>query len=1288
MAKNVDYYDDFLMQKGLLFAQPKYGCVFIFKETDRLVDKKDACLKLKAIIYKIWLKFKAEVLNVVAAFDPQVWEDSHKDLPEWISKAGTLEKRSDSNTLVEGKSKFKNTGGFAIVMVRKMADHEKDFLIKIESLKIKFTKFVETYHLELLIQECDGKDAFSGLYIDGLGNKSEPSILQDTISCIPGVNGYPGGSYMLQQQLDFTWNILSQQNATDIALMIGRHKDNTMLIGNNERTHITCVHKVHQDINARSKYRLHRISMPYTYKNEKSENQPGGFGGANKESGLFYISFSKSTEYILDILKDILGEKEDCTNDLLIAAMQSKGGAFYYTPAVKEFGDGPIVGNQKNTLLIDHWNVRHPSNYRLFYNHKEYLYRMGLARITLEKSKSPKRKKCDIQTYPEPLSERILHLTTKMFEDWEDTWFKQRNADPLPHLEDQFRINRDIPISNFNGEKIQNIMSASLQMRCAVSLYLALSEVYTTSDLTDNAKDSYGVKNETFQLNPKDLIAGKIPVYGLGVGQLAMPYLTKDIDGELSSEHILAYAHKLSETSGFGHVIPNYQKIIQKGLPTFLKEIKSYMDLSTDSMKKEFYWCCLTAFKGIQKYLENYANLALFLANRGVEKDIHFAISSTECNELYSMAQRLNWLANGNGNGSGKPRNFLEATQLLFTLHCCLHLCCEPVSIGRFDVILEEFFDPNDRSNQDVVDAFWIKIGEKVQLNRETRLDLYTVGTIAVPYRSDGMFARGDGCNQWVQQLTIGGFVADDSGERVLPSAKRIEISKLCLRSARRLPLNAPCLSLRVYSGMDDILLKEAAYTILSGGAHPVLPHDDLLIPALINTGLNSKDAINYSSDGCYEPIVPGKTEFSFAYVALLPILEMTLNRGATISNAGPAGMRGYAVSRDLRPDSGDIKSLDDIKKHFGMHLRLQMNDALSGLLSNYGNINTILTTPLLSSMIDGCLEKGRDHYNGGAELKMIGLMVVSFANTVDSLYAIQELCFGDKSFITLDQLVRTLQSDWGFDLQEPWFDPVDGEIGKQISAANMKLIREVALSLPKLGLATKENERNKNTLSSYCPITLKEIASWLAKEIVLAFTEVTTLPKYTLNNIVKSLTEKYGTSDEKNGKKPFINFQLGSGTFEGYVGWGLGIGASADGRRKGQPLASDMSPAPLPQDISDSPRKVEDIYKILEYYDIEELKTGFSNGTEIDLTIDEDTNEEDLFQFLRNYADRKKSMGGNVLTLTCASQDTYRAAMKNPEKYDLVRVRTGGWGEFFISFYSAHQKQHLRRTFAIVSSS
>lgn len=223
------------------------------------------------------------------------------------------------------------------------------------------------------------------------------------------------------------------------------------------------------------------------------------------------------------------------------------------------------------------------------------------------------------------------------------------------------------------------------------------------------------------------------------------------------------------------------------------------------------------------------------------------------------------------------------------------------------------------------------------------------------------------------------------------------------------------------------------------------------------------------------------------------------------------------------------------------------MNDALCGLLLNYGNINNIYSSQLLSCMIDGCLENGLDIYNGGSEIKLMALMAISFANVVDSIYAIQELCFGDNSQTSLEYLLLCLKSDWGFTLQEPWQDPTDGEIPSQMKGLNMKLLREKALALPKYGLKTREDALDSTRLSTDNRESLKDIATWLAQEVVAAFKEVTTDSKYPLVNMVMpGLKAKYP------GK---FHFSLGSGTFEGYVGWGYGIAASADGRRKGKIL-------------------------------------------------------------------------------------------------------------------------------------
>jgi pyruvate-formate lyase len=53
-------------------------------------------------------------------------------------------------------------------------------------------------------------------------------------------------------------------------------------------------------------------------------------------------------------------------------------------------------------------------------------------------------------------------------------------------------------------------------------------------------------------------------------------------------------------------------------------------------------------------------------------------------------------------------------------------------------------------------------------------------------------------------------------------------------------------------------------------------------------------------------------------------------------------------------------------------------------------------------------------------------------------------------------------------------------------------------------------------------------------------------------------------------------------------------------------------------------------------------------------------------------------------MTITCADPETYEQATKDPEKYDLLRARMGGWTEFFVTMFPAHQAQHQRRPFEL----
>ena len=432
-------------------------------------------------------------------------------------------------------------------------------------------------------------------------------------------------------------------------------------------------------------------------------------------------------------------------------------------------------------LLFDHWDLKPDNNEYMFYNHKEYLNRMSSSqRAIVTGEDNPEN-----DPYDDPPSQRILHLVKAMFENWEDTWFRARKAEPLPHLKD---LSNDA-----------NIMSQPLIIRQANAVKLALSSVYTTSNVEDTETrklaDFYGVTHDLFRINPHDVLAGKMPLYGLGIGQIAVPYLQPDTEDTLSNENIKAYFHKLNEVSGFGHVVPNYKKILNIGVPGFLKELEQLHDTTMDDTRKQYYASCRIAFEGIQHYILNYSKLANHLAKQGESSNVDYALPTEDVNNLLDIGKRMEYLAIGDDmDKSGKPRTFLEAIQLLLSLHACLHLTSEPVSIGRIDVILEEYLQKewnqyllNKQHYQDIIDAFFIKIGEKVQLSRETRLDLYKVGTVAVPYRSDGRFPRGDGCNQWVQQLTIGGYTLDSKGVKIPASHYRNEIVLMCFKSLQEI---------------------------------------------------------------------------------------------------------------------------------------------------------------------------------------------------------------------------------------------------------------------------------------------------------------------------------------------------------------------------------------------------------------------------------------------------------------------------------------------------------------------
>ena len=925
---------------------------------------------------------------------------------------------------------------------------------------------------------------------------------------------------------------------------------------------------------------------------------------SGREEGIMFVALCNEQQRFEDILQNLLGTRKDDPADQLMQMVSGVGGSYWYVPAAKELGVSAAMASD-DLYEHPHWKVNSPNGY-LFYNFQDYLHAMAEGRYKEDDAPSP----------------RLLSLIARTFNFWRDGWVHNNHYPRLPHLagsEEKWKEMEAIPVSTRK----------------------AMANFETLTKLLSAPESEIARKYELLRIYPKELIVGVVPDFTYGRGKEVMPYLSKDEVFNFWLEK------QLDEFAAMGHVVPDFGHLVRNGLGNMIIDLEKRRD--NDAPHATFYNSAITSLQGVQGYMRNWAKIADASAAQAREHN-----QADDVENMEDISKRLRRLVDQ------APQSFQDAVQLLYSFHCCLHLVGELTSMGRLDQILWPFLDrnpiPTDRA-QEIIDCLFVKIGENAFINRAFIYDYITCGTGSIN-GSWGNFSQGGGINQWGQQITIGGYKAAD-GE---PEDGSNPVSILFLKSARRIPVNAPSVSLRVNKYTPADIIEEAAKALLSGGAQPVLFNDDKICNGLLDSGFESdhigtKWSRDYAADGCYEPMLAGATDFGFENVMALHALEQTINEGATYAAAGSEHLRGLKVSF-RSPSVQSIESFEELQKIFLEQLRWLTIQCYATLLDNYANLADVCPSPLLSTVIHGCIEKGRDLTDGGARFHMIAPLFIGVSNTIDSLYAIWKLVYDfESACTTLDELLLCLINDWGFGMIEPYQDFMLAGTEADQNADRYKELRKVALALPKWGSGAAD------------PV-LKKIGADFMDSIVEIGKSAIREPHPALAPKLEAIKKKYGQDFE------FV-VTIGTGTFEGYTGAGEACGASADGRRKGMPVASDASPAPSAQDLPPQPA-FRNIYTVMRSYRQDAIEYGIGDAAPVDLNIPEDFPLEDLRRFIKDYA--AGWVGGNLITLTCANLQTLQAASKDPEKYGLIRVRMGGWTEFYSTMFPVHQEHHQRR--------
>ncbi|MDD2534346.1 MAG: pyruvate formate lyase family protein [Eubacteriales bacterium] len=347
-----------------------------------------------------------------------------------------------------------------------------------------------------------------------------------------------------------------------------------------------------------------------------------------------------------------------------------------------------------------------------------------------------------------------------------------------------------------------------------------------------------------------------------------------------------------------------------------------------------------------------------------------------------------------------RPQTFQEALQFLRLLHFGLWSSFNyHNTLGRFDQYMYAYFQHD------------LDTGI---LNRETALELLEAFFISCNKDSDLYPGMQQGDNG--QSLVLGGLNPDGT-------QSYNDLSDLCLQASLELKLIDPKINLRVNKKTPVALYDKGSELTRQGLGFPQYSNDDIVIQALKNWGYADQDAHNYVVAACWEFIVPGT--------------------GMDIPNINALSFT-HVIDHAIR-QTESWTTFDDLMATVQDNIKSEARRLMASTTNIY-----MEPAPLMSLMMDGCVEQVRDISRGG-RYNNYGFHGTGLSTAVDSLAVIQKYLFEEKRF-TKDELITML--DRNFEGQDEllsvlrYQSPKMGNDDDQVDDLAVKLLNWFADSL------------------------------------------------------------------------------------------------------------------------------------------------------------------------------------------------------------------------------------------------
>ncbi len=290
---------------------------------------------------------------------------------------------------------------------------------------------------------------------------------------------------------------------------------------------------------------------------------------------------------------------------------------------------------------------------------------------------------------------------------------------------------------------------------------------------------------------------------------------------------------------GQGHIIPDYEVLLQKGFRVIAQEITTALQAQPENN-----------FLQAAKIVID-ASIAYVLRNKEfVEQQIANTKDATRIEELKVMVNNLERIA------YDTPTNLYEAIQL-FWMQCLIlqhESNASSISLGRFDHYMYPFF-------------------EETALNHLLLQNLYLKMNTIVFIRStlSAKFFAGFPSGYTLMLSGIGRDGKD--------ATNALSYKLLAMHEDIQLP--QPNLSVRVSKQSPKDLLTLASKMIRLGNGLPQLFSDEVNIQSFTNRNITLEDARDYGVVGCVELSIPHKMYglHDIAMFNLLKCLEVTMKQ-------------------------------------------------------------------------------------------------------------------------------------------------------------------------------------------------------------------------------------------------------------------------------------------------------------------------------------------------------------------------------------------------------------------------